>query len=147
MSDQNKLLEQTLHQEIPLTEHMDVRVESFDGQELIVTAELQPNINIHGTAFGGSLYSICAITCWSMLHLLLTEQGSDAQMVLGRAEIKYLKPIRQQIRARCRLPDDAQLHAFLQRLSHGDRAAITMTAEVLDGDDVAVLFSGRYSSF
>ncbi len=147
MNDPCRALEEMLHREIPLAGHMQVRVERFDGNDLIVAAELEPNINIHGTAFGGSLYSICALTCWSRLHLLLAERNSNAQIVLGKAAIQYLKPVRSQIRARCRLPEGDVLRSFLQQLSDGDRAAIDLRAEVLDGDAVAVCFTGYYSSF
>ena len=47
----NKLKEQ-----VPLIAHMGIDVVSWDGATVVVEAPLEPNINTHGTAFGGSLY-------------------------------------------------------------------------------------------
>ncbi len=54
MRQRLKLLEETLHKEVPLTRQMGVRAEEHDGRELVIKADFEPNINIHGTAFGGS---------------------------------------------------------------------------------------------
>ena len=119
-----KVLEETLHTEVPMTRQMGVRVEEHDGKELVFRADFEPNINIHGTAFGGSLYSICAVTCWGMLHLKFEEAGLDAHSVLGEANIRYDLPVRGEIEARCRLPDDGSLESFIDRLKNGKRARL-----------------------
>lgn len=142
-----KMLEQTLHKEVPMTRQMGVRVEEHDGKELVFRADLEPNINIHGTAFGGSLYSICAVTCWGMLHLKFEEAGLEAHSVLGEANIRYLLPVRGEIEARCRLPDDGSLESFIERLKNGQRARLELKAEIIVDRGVAVEFAGRYSAF
>jgi thioesterase domain-containing protein len=118
-------LEQTLHKEVPLTEQMGLRVEAHDNNELVLHADFAPNINIHGTAFGGSLYSICAVTCWGMLHLKFEEEGIDAHCVLGQANIVYLQPVKGDIKARCRLPDDGSVEKFIQRLKMGRKPKLS----------------------
>ena len=147
MQDKLSVLEETLHQEVPLTEQMGVRVESHDGFELVLHADFEPNINIHGTAFGGSLYSICAVTCWGMLHLKFEEAGVAAQSVLGRASIIYMRPVTGDIQARCRLPDDGSFALFIERLKQGENARIDLVAEILTEEGVAVSYSGNYSAF
>ncbi len=89
MKQRLALLEETLHREVPITRTMGVRVEEHDGRELVFLADFEPNINIHGTAFGGSLYSICAVVCWGMLHLKYEYAGLQAHSVLGDAKISY----------------------------------------------------------
>lgn len=145
--EQARMLEETLHQEVPLTRHMGVRVEDHDGRELVIKAGLEPNINIHGTAFGGSLYSICAVTCWGLLHLQSEEAGLDVHSVLGQAEVSYHLPVRGEIECRCRLPDDETFGPYLQSLREGNKARIRMTAEVLVDGQVAVRFQGRFTSY
>jgi len=147
MQDKLSALEQTLHQEVPLTEQMGVRVKAHDGHELVLHADFEPNINIHGTAFGGSLYSICAVTCWGMLHLKFEEAGVDAHSVLGRANITYMRPVTGDIQARCRLPDDGSFEPFLERLKQGEKVRIDLVAEILTEEGVAVSYSGNYSAF
>ncbi len=147
MSDRLSVLEQTLHQEVPLTEQMGVRVEAHDEHELVLHADFAPNINIHGTAFGGSLYSICAVTCWGMLHLKFEEENVAAHSVLGRANITYMRPVTGDIQARCRLPDDGSFEQFLARVKQGEKARIDLVAEILTEDGVAVSYCGNYSAF
>ncbi len=147
MQDKLSELEQTLHQEVPLTEQMGVRVESHDGHELVLHADFAPNINIHGTAFGGSLYSLCAVTCWGMLHLKFEQAEIDAHSVLGQARISYMRPVKGDIQARCRLPEDGSFELFIERLKQGERARIDLVAEICTEDGVAVNYTGNYSAF
>ncbi len=142
-----KTLEQTLHTEVPLTEQMGMRVESHDDNELVLHADFAPNINIHGTAFGGSLYSLCAVTCWGMLHLKFDEAGVDAHSVIGQANIVYLKPVRGDIKASCRLPHDGSFEEFMRQLRMGERAKIELKAEIYAEEALAVVFTGHYSAF
>lgn len=142
-----KILEKTLHKEVPLTQQMGVKVQSHDGQELTLHADFEPNVNIHGTAFGGSLYSICAVTCWGMLHLKFEQAGLDAHCVLGQAKISYMLPVRGDIQARCRLPQDGSFELFMARLEQGERARIELTAEIITEDGPAVSYAGNYLAF
>ncbi|MEJ1337789.1 MAG: YiiD C-terminal domain-containing protein [Candidatus Sedimenticola sp. (ex Thyasira tokunagai)] len=146
MRQRLKKLEETLHMEVPLTKEMGVRTEEHDGRELIIRADFEPNINIHGTAFGGSLYSICAITCWGLLHLKFEDEGLDAHSVLGAANISYRLPVVGDIEARCRLPQDGSYEIFIGQLEEGQRARIELTAEVLVERRVAVRYTGSYSA-
>jgi thioesterase domain-containing protein len=146
MEKRLRLLEQTLHREVPLTRHMGVRVEEHDGRELVFLADFQANINIHGTAFGGSLYSICAVVCWGMLHLKFEEAGLEAHSVLGDAKISYRLPVRGDIKAVCRLPDDGSFEAFVEKIRNGERARFDLTAEILVDKGVAVRYLGSYSA-
>lgn len=141
-----RTLEQTLHNEVPITEQMGMRVEAHDGNELTLHADFEPNINIHGTAFGGSLYSICAVTCWGMLHLKFEEEGMNAHTVLGQANIVYMQPVRGDIKARCRLPDDGSLEKFIRALRCGERSRIELKAEIFTDEGVAVSYTGQYSA-
>jgi thioesterase domain-containing protein len=145
--DTIKTLEHTLHREVPLTEQMGLRVEAHDENELVLHADFEPNINIHGTAFGGSLYSICAVTCWGMLHLKFEEEGIDAHCVLGQAKIVYLLPVKGDIKARCRLPSDGSMDDFIQKLKNGEKAKIELSAEIFTDDGVAVVYDGKYATY
>ncbi len=145
--DTIKTLERTLHTEVPLTEQMGIRVDAHDKNELILHADFAPNINIHGTAFGGSLYSICAVTCWGMLHLKFEENGMDAHSVLGQASIHYLQPVRGDIKSRCRLPDDEVFNGFIKRLKRGKKSRIELNADIYTDDGIAVTYTGSYTAF
>ena len=146
MEQRMRILEETLHREVPLTKHMGVTVEEHDGRELVFLADFQANINIHGTAFGGSLYSICAVVCWGMLHLKFEEAGLEAHSVLGDARISYKRPVRGEIKAICRLPDDGSFETFIEKIRNGERARFDLAAEIIVDDQVAVRYQGSYSA-
>ena len=61
------------YQQIPLSKAMDMRIVDFADNTLTCCASLAPNVNVHGTAFAGSLYAVQALTGWGMMHLQLQE--------------------------------------------------------------------------
>ena len=69
-------IEQFLHAKIPLTAAMGVRVESYDAQQLILTAPLDANHNHLGTAFGGSLAALLILSGYGLLWLELGDAES-----------------------------------------------------------------------
>jgi len=140
-------LEQTLHKEVPLTRQMGMRVEAHDGRELVVQADFEPNINIHGTAFGGSLFSLCAVTCWGLLHMKFEEVKLAAHSVLGEASISFSRPVRGDIQARCLLPDDGSFEQFMEKSARREKTWLELIAEIYSGDRPAVRFNGRYSAY
>jgi thioesterase domain-containing protein len=139
-------LTETLHREVPLTRQMGVKVADFDGSRLVVTADFGPNVNIHGTAFGGSQFSLCAVAGWALLQLKYEEAGTHALSVLGNASIDYFRPVKGEITAHCHLPEDDTFEPFMRRVGNGERAAIALVTEILVGDKVAARFQGRYSA-
>ena len=136
-------LEATLHREVPLSGHMGVAVEAYDGASLRLSADFERNINIHGTAFGGSLYSACALCGWGLLHLKFGELGLAAHIVLSAGGIRYLRPVKRHIEVRCSLPEDYP--GFNERLQERGKARLTLRAEVLAGGAPAVIFDGEYA--
>ena len=62
-------LQKKLHNEIPLTKFMNIKIETYNEKELITTAPLDININDKGTAFGGSLSTLTIISSWSLCWL------------------------------------------------------------------------------
>ena len=65
-----------LHDQIPLTQAMGVRLESYDASGLILTAPLAPNHNHLGTAFGGSLATLAILAGYTLLWLELGDRSS-----------------------------------------------------------------------
>jgi len=69
--------ERFLHEQIPLTRAMGVRVRSWDGEKLWLSAPLEPNHNHLGTAFGGSLSALATLAGYSLLWLLLGDREAS----------------------------------------------------------------------
>ena len=98
-------LEQTWYEQIPITKALGVRIAAFDGARLSVEADFDANINVHGTAFAGSLYAVNALCGWSMVHLQLRMAGLEGSIVLVEGKIRYAAPVRDSILSVCDFGD------------------------------------------
>ncbi len=135
-------LEATWYGKIPITKAMQARVKSFDGNVLIVEAALEPNINLHGTAFAGSLYTVCALTCWSIVHLQTTMRGARGSIVLASGHIDYAKPVKENLVATCVFGEQ---EAAFTRLNESGKARFPLTATMPSGGAEAATFKGEYA--
>jgi thioesterase domain-containing protein len=62
-----------IQQHIPITAYLGVDISLFDGDKILVTAPLECNKNLHGTAFGGSQAAIGTLTGWALIYLKLKQ--------------------------------------------------------------------------
>src|SRR5476649_1974502 len=91
-------LERFLHEQIPLTAAMGVRVTECDDAHLVLTAPLGPNRNHLQTAFGGSLHALATLSGYGLLWWLLRKP--QAHIVIRESTIQYERPVRDTLRAR-----------------------------------------------
>lgn len=136
-------LEQTLHEEIPITQAMDITVPFYDGRTLQLAAPLAPNINHKRTAFGGSLYALAVSCGWGMVHLKLEELGKHFHIVIQEADIKYLLPVDGDMLAECVL-DAQSWQRFYKMLQKHGRSRLALQVRVLHQRKLAVEFNGCY---
>jgi thioesterase domain-containing protein len=144
MEDLVQALQQTLEHEIPLTQHLELRVLAYDEQGLTLGAPLAPNINHKRTAFAGSLNSVVTLAGWGLLWLILYEQEIPARVVIQDSSCSYLRPVSDDFTAFCAKPAPAEIAKMAEALSKRGRARIELQVEVRNPSGVAVLFTGRY---
>ncbi len=139
---------------LPITQFMGLEVESYDGETLILTAPLEPNINDKQTAFGGSLYNTAVMACWGMIYLKTQEKNISCNQVVTEGTMKYLAPVEGRIRAICHAPSEEELASFFEHFERKGRARIGLEAAVYNDICVmkidpetkpAVKFSGQYA--
>lgn len=138
-------LEATLHQEIPITNAMSVRVRDYDGMRLAIAAPLAPNINLHGTGFAGSLYTVAALCGWGTVYLQLLQADIEGSIVLADADIRYLAPEHGELVARCDLTTHAEFPAAMTRLHTTGKTRFALEITVGNPNQPAVRFNGRYA--
>ncbi len=136
-------LEQLLHEDIPVSQAMGIRVAGYDGKNLQLAAPLEPNFNHKLTAFGGSLYSLAVLCGWGLLHLKLTERELHKHIVIQEASIRYLLPVAEDMIAECQL-DTVAFARMLHVLERRDRARIELQVAIRQEGRVAVEFDGKY---
>ncbi|NVK22888.1 MAG: YiiD C-terminal domain-containing protein [Kangiellaceae bacterium] len=142
---QAKQLEQLLHQEIPITQALQIKVEQLDQHSIKVLAPFDANKNIHNTAFAGSIYTTATLAGWSLLTNFLDEHQLQGSVVLAKGEIKYSKPINGDIVACCKLPENEDLELFRERLQSKGRARLTLIIEVKEDDCVKAQLEGSFA--
>lgn len=120
---------QKLKGQVPLVEHMGVDLVFYEPGHVITEAPLEPNLNTHGTAFGGSLYSVATMCGWSLVHLTLMDAGFDPGVWVSRGEVTYLKPVDGVIRAESRA-SEATRQALVADYREKGRARVDLTVEI-----------------
>ena len=131
-----------LHDQIPLTQAMEVRLESYDASGLILTAPLAPNHNHLGTAFGGSLATLAILAGYTLLWLELGDRSSH--IVIQESQIHYKFPVRGDLRAAAPRIGAGTLAAFRQAYENSGKARLTLPITIISGGQVCVEFSGTF---
>jgi len=136
-------LQSTWRQEIPLAAAMAIEVASCSRDELVVRVPLAPNRNLHGTAFAGSLFSLCVLTGWGVTWLALKQRGDGGAIVVSDSRIRYRKAVSGDILCRCR-PDLASIERSLVGLATTGRARLELTCTIDQDGKRAVTFDAKY---
>ena len=138
-------LEAFLHDQIPLTRAMGLRVAESTPQRLVLEAPLEPNRNHLGTAFGGSLHALPTLACYGTLWTLLREAGIDSHVVIKDSQVSYRQPVKGTLRAVCARPPAAETEMFIAALRRNGKAGMDLQATVAGEDGrPAVEFTGRF---
>ena len=122
-------LQAKIHRTIPLSAVMGYEIVELDEAQIVVEAPLQPNINIHGTGFAGSLYTLGVLSAWALCNHVIDDAGLDAELVIAEAAIRYRAPVRGRIRCRCRLSAN-QIQGFVAGLRTRGSARIQVEVDI-----------------
>jgi thioesterase domain-containing protein len=136
-------LQSIWYQQIPLSKAMEMRIVDFVDDTLTCCADLAPNVNVHGTAFAGSLYAVQALTGWGMMHLQLQLHDLDASIVIANGQIDYVKPVAEEITVQCSF---GQQGRAMDGLKKSGKGRFQLTSDVILNDgSCAGSFSGLYA--
>ena len=135
-------LELTLHQLIPLSRAMAVTVDQFTRTHLVLRAPLAPNINHQGSAFGGSLTAISALTGWGMVQLQLGLMDITANTVVGHADTRFMRPVFGPLVCHAQLPE--AFGEFKSRLRDSGKASIYLETFVVHEGETAMQATSQF---
>ncbi|MCG3710467.1 thioesterase domain-containing protein [Aliarcobacter butzleri] len=140
-----KILENKLHNEIPLTKFMDLKITKYDEKELITVAPLNKNINDKGTAFGGSLATLTIISGWSICWLISKELEINSEnIVVIKNEHSYRKPVTKELICHTKRPIKDEIENLKNKLLLKKSASIKISSQIIEDDEVCVDFTGYY---
>lgn len=135
-------IESFLHEKIPLTRAMGLRVERSDAACFVVSAPLSLNHNHMGTAFGGSLSAIATVAGYGYLWQQMGDR--NCHIVIKEGAIRYRRPLRAQIRATCASPGTEPVDRFMIKYRRTGRAGIELKVTILDEGEIAAEFTGVF---
>lgn len=132
-----------LHESIPLTAAMRLRVLGGEAGGIELLAPLEPNRNHQGAAFGGSLATLGIVSGWALLQQELQREGCAARIVVQRSECDYLEPVDAEFRSRSSV-EPAEWERFVATLRKRGRARITVLSRLHCGGREAARHSGTF---
>ncbi len=133
-----------LHQHIPVTRAMSIRVLAESTEKLRLSAKLTPNLNHQETAFGGSIASIGILAGWTLIHLRLRSDEHRYKIVIQKSEIEFLLPIEDDFEAECPFPSEQVWTPFHAGLDRKGRARIDLQSSVTVNQQVAAIIRGTF---
>ena len=139
------VLEAYLHEKIPLTSAMGIRVLETGPSQVVLEAPLAPNVNHLGSVFGGALHALPTLACYAALWTLLREGGVDGHVVVKKSYAHYRAPVRGTFRAVCMRPPPGIAAEFMDDLRRHKKARMDLESVVpgVDGKP-AVEFHGSF---
>jgi thioesterase domain-containing protein len=134
--------EQYLHAQIPITRAMGLRVVAHDENGFIVEAPVALNSNHLRTAFGGSINAVATLAAYGLLWIELRE--ATVHVVVAESSIRFLRPVRETIRAICLRTNPNEWAAFQTRFAAKGKARTTLRVNVVEDGLTAAEFEGIF---
>lgn len=133
-----------LHDQIPITQSLQVTVAQSGTEQIRLDAPLEPNWNHQWTAFGGSISSVAVLACWCLLRLRLDSAGLETQLVIQRSEVDFLRPARAAFQGVAWAPGRKEWGKFDDAIRRKGKGRIRMTSRVECQGEVVATHAGIY---
>jgi thioesterase domain-containing protein len=141
MADPRTDLQNKIRGAIPMSEAMQFSIEELSSRSILVHAPLAPNVNIHGTGFAGSIYSIAVLAGWALSTHIMDVLAMDGDLVVSKAEIRYRAPVTGRIECRA-VASEGACRKFQDSFNQIGKGKLALTIEV--GDAPHAVLSGTF---
>jgi thioesterase domain-containing protein len=138
-------LTKQMHEQIPLSKAMQIRVEKSSQKSVVVVAPLLPNINHKKTAFGGSVHSAAVLACWALVTEAVKDLDID-YVVIQDSKIDYVSPVTEDFTAESAWASLDDREKFLTTLEKRGAARAKLSAEVRTSKGVCAKLEGRFAA-
>lgn len=142
MNDRFAAAAKFLHEQIPITRAMGLRVVGSDATGCTVEAPVALNSNHLRTAFGGSINAVATLAAYAFLWLELNDAA--AHVVVAESSIRFLRPVRETIRATCQPPPASEMAAFRREFVQKKKVRIDLRVSVTEKGETRAEFEGRF---
>lgn len=130
------------HNTIPISQTMQIACVYVDAEKLITTADKITNQNLHHTMFAGSQYSLLTLTGWGWVYYLLHQQHLSGDIVLAKANIRYLTPCHGHAHA---ITTSLVPQVDLSALKNNKKVKVSLQVTLFCGDIKVAIFDGDYA--
>ncbi len=137
-------VERYLHEHIPLSLAMGVKVISAQEHQVRLAAPLAPNINHRETVFGGSASALAILSAWTLLYVRCKTNDIQARLVIHKNTMHYDAAMAGDFEACCEFDDQPVWNRFVKTLQRHSRSRISLTAGLVCNDRAAGRFSGDF---
>ena len=142
VDDRLRAAEKFLHEQIPITRAMGVRVVAHDENGFAIEAPVALNSNHLRTGFGGSINAVATLAGYGFLWMELRDPA--VHVVVAESSIRFLRPVRTMIHALCSRPPPEEWAAFQSRFAENGKARITLRVNVMEAEQIAAEFEGVF---
>ena len=134
-----------VHSTIPVSKAIGWSIESLDTHNIKALVRLEPNINIHGTGFAGSIYAAAMATGWTLLKCWYQENAFDAELVAAEANIEYSAPVTEDFYCLATIDQtQPQYDKLMQRLSQPKSCSYQLSVKVECGAKVCAILKIQF---
>lgn len=130
-------LNRYLHAHIPLSVHMGMDVVLLEPARVQLRLPLAPNVNPHGTVFGGALTALGLLSGWVLLHAAFARADLAVKLVAKRSDCSFLRPATGACIAESACAESDLAHLMTQWRAHGRARQELETIIRVEGLDVA----------
>ncbi len=133
-----------IHEHIPLTAGLGATVDFYDGETVVVSAPLEPNLNHRNTAFGGSISALAILSGWVLLFLKLREEKLDNRLVIQNSSTDFLEPVSDSFTSASTLSSGSDWNRFVRTLRRHGKARIKVDSQIESASGVGGRHAGTY---
>lgn len=134
-----------LHEHLPLSRHMQMRVLIREPGGMRVQMPIAGNTNPHGTVFGGALTALGLVCGWTFLHAALVDAGVQARLLGKRSECDFLAPATADCIAET-LCSAADLEQMVARFRQTGRARLSLVTLIRSGPVDVARHTGSFTA-
>lgn len=137
---------QELLNSIPVVAAMKVEINDIGDNCLVVGAPLNTNINYEGTAFGGSLNTLCILSCYLLVHHQLKSNNIKFDsLVIQNSNIDYILPVHNDFKAKASVTESSKalLFKMVNRKGMG-RVEVSSKIMIDNSENEFVTFKARF---
>ena len=119
-----------IQKQIPAAAFMGVKLDSYDGQSVTMSAPAEANLNDKDTMFAGSISTIATLSGWSLLSLFLAERFGENNVFAVHSDLHYLTPLNDSLVAKVQLPSSDELERFNRVVAKKSKGKIKLFVKV-----------------